>query len=424
MEEEVKLLAVLMINNYISNLSIKNFRSYKDVNIDFHPGVNVIVGRNDAGKSNILRAINLLVNNQPGKADYISNFGGDLDIKMNIGSKTIGRFRNAVLDKKTNKWKAGTKNLYTLDDKEFNSFGRGKVPEIIMQHINLSPMNINFQMDGPFLLDKTPPDVVRHYNSLVNLTVIDDTLKNISATLRKQKADKSEQERIVGQKTDELKKYDWLANAEKDLSALEKKKGYIKKLNADWSILSKAIETLKKLKEEKEELQKIVKFKDISKTLISNSREIKSRQKEHSELSSRTDNLKRLTKQNTELRKILRHKDQVKKIIDRSNQIDILIDKEEELEKCITRLKKYYEAQKQYRNIIKYADQAKALLVLDDAIGKAIDRYNSLQKQLKNRLALDDRYNKLTENLQKLQTVFNELMPDQCPLCERTCNCK
>ncbi|AGB50750.1 hypothetical protein Metho_2616 (plasmid) [Methanomethylovorans hollandica DSM 15978] len=45
---------------YISKLIIKNYRSINHVDIDFQNGMNLIVGKNNAGKSNIISALNLL----------------------------------------------------------------------------------------------------------------------------------------------------------------------------------------------------------------------------------------------------------------------------------------------------------------------------------------------------------------------------
>lgn len=46
---------------YLSKVVIKNFRSIKHAEIDFKPGKNIIVGRNNSGKSNIVQAINLVL---------------------------------------------------------------------------------------------------------------------------------------------------------------------------------------------------------------------------------------------------------------------------------------------------------------------------------------------------------------------------
>ena len=49
------------ISMYISDLYIKNFRSIKDIHIKFNDGKNLLIGKNNAGKSNIITALDLLM---------------------------------------------------------------------------------------------------------------------------------------------------------------------------------------------------------------------------------------------------------------------------------------------------------------------------------------------------------------------------
>jgi putative ATP-dependent endonuclease of OLD family len=46
---------------YLSRVFIKNYRSIKKVDISFKRGKNVIVGRNNSGKSNIVKAIDIVL---------------------------------------------------------------------------------------------------------------------------------------------------------------------------------------------------------------------------------------------------------------------------------------------------------------------------------------------------------------------------
>jgi putative ATP-dependent endonuclease of OLD family len=46
---------------YLSKLSVRNYRSIKEIDIDFFEWKNVIVGRNNAGKSNIIKALDLVL---------------------------------------------------------------------------------------------------------------------------------------------------------------------------------------------------------------------------------------------------------------------------------------------------------------------------------------------------------------------------
>ena len=46
---------------YISEMEISGFRNFKEAKVPFHEGVNVVIGHNNTGKSNLLRAIALVL---------------------------------------------------------------------------------------------------------------------------------------------------------------------------------------------------------------------------------------------------------------------------------------------------------------------------------------------------------------------------
>jgi predicted ATP-dependent endonuclease of OLD family len=46
---------------YIKKIKISNFRNFQEASVPFHEGVNVILGHNNSGKSNLLRAIGLVL---------------------------------------------------------------------------------------------------------------------------------------------------------------------------------------------------------------------------------------------------------------------------------------------------------------------------------------------------------------------------
>ena len=54
---------------YLSKIIIKNFRKYKDITINFHKGINVLIGENNSGKSTIIDAIKIVLGTQGG--DYV-----------------------------------------------------------------------------------------------------------------------------------------------------------------------------------------------------------------------------------------------------------------------------------------------------------------------------------------------------------------
>lgn len=59
---------------YISKIHIKGYRNFKDQVIEFHEGINVIIGPNNAGKSNLLRALDLVLNTDTSKRLTLFDF--------------------------------------------------------------------------------------------------------------------------------------------------------------------------------------------------------------------------------------------------------------------------------------------------------------------------------------------------------------
>lgn len=65
---------------YISKIHIKNFRNFKDNEILFNEGLNVIIGHNNAGKSNLLKALSLVLNTQISKRLGIHDFNKHISL--------------------------------------------------------------------------------------------------------------------------------------------------------------------------------------------------------------------------------------------------------------------------------------------------------------------------------------------------------
>lgn len=62
---------------YISKIHIRNYRCYNNMVVDFSPGVNVIIGENNSGKSALLKALGLLFNRKGrGRPDFYDFYQG------------------------------------------------------------------------------------------------------------------------------------------------------------------------------------------------------------------------------------------------------------------------------------------------------------------------------------------------------------
>lgn len=65
---------------YISKIRIENFRNFRSNEIEFNDGINVIIGHNNAGKSNLIRALGLVLNPNSKKRLSIHDFNMNASI--------------------------------------------------------------------------------------------------------------------------------------------------------------------------------------------------------------------------------------------------------------------------------------------------------------------------------------------------------
>lgn len=75
-------------------LNIKNYQSWAEGAFNFHPGLNVIIGLSDSGKSAIIRALRWLVWNRPLGNEFQSDWGGETSVNLTTTEGiTISRSR-------------------------------------------------------------------------------------------------------------------------------------------------------------------------------------------------------------------------------------------------------------------------------------------------------------------------------------------
>ena len=139
------------------SVDIKDFQSLKDVHIDIIPGLNIIVGKSNSGKSAIFRGIDASLFNL-GDDSMIRSGKRYYGISISNGSHKMVFMRDG---KGKNE-----KSAYQFDGGTVQKkVGRTQLPEVArmfnvrdVKMNNGSKMKINFwyQNDRPFLMDKTP----------------------------------------------------------------------------------------------------------------------------------------------------------------------------------------------------------------------------------------------------------------------------
>ena len=126
----------------INHLTLKNYRNYDFLDIDLSPGVNIFVGDNAQGKSNILESIFVLALTKSYiniKDQNLMKDGSDFSVVRGLCSSKDGNFQLDVLFGKCEK------------KVKHNSFEVKKYSEYIsiLKVLIFSPYNVNFVKDGP-----------------------------------------------------------------------------------------------------------------------------------------------------------------------------------------------------------------------------------------------------------------------------------
>jgi DNA repair protein SbcC/Rad50 len=162
-------------------LTVENFKSHKKTELDFHPGVNVIVGDPQSGKTNISRALLLLTTNRPLGADYLPHFAGEegtTKIRLKVSEGPV-----ITLKKRIGITRAGERvvreAVYSLGEQEYQGMNKD-VPDVISSLLNLGELNLQRQFDSPYLILSSPGEVARAFNKITRLERVDDWVRGFT----------------------------------------------------------------------------------------------------------------------------------------------------------------------------------------------------------------------------------------------------
>jgi len=221
----------------IKSFSLKNFQSHKSTLITLDPGVNVIIGKSDSGKSSIARGIRMLVDNRPSGDEFISNWGGPMELVMITDD-------GAVITRTKDK----SYNAYHLMKQEFVAF-KTDVPEEIRRALNIGAINLQHQFAGPFLLaeETSPGEVAKHFNRVAKLDKIDEGVKNINSAIRQIDQNIKAYGMNIESSEKKLEDYTHLEKFEIEVEALEQLGKQYNTKSANVSELGALIEEIKSI---------------------------------------------------------------------------------------------------------------------------------------------------------------------------------
>jgi DNA repair protein SbcC/Rad50 len=195
----------------IDSVHLQNFQSHADNLLEFTPGINVITGSSDVGKSSIMRAIKWVVTNRPSGNAFTSHFASKpkTSVSLVIDGRKVERTRFKSINK------------YRLDKVDYKAI-RTDIPQEVQDFVNLSEeVNLQSQHDSYFLLQDSSGEVAKKLNKVANLAIIDYSLKSVNVGITGTNRDVNTGKSTISDLESELEKYDnldWVEQLCSDLN--------------------------------------------------------------------------------------------------------------------------------------------------------------------------------------------------------------
>lgn len=192
----------------IKALRLTNFQAHKKIEIQFEQ-VTTIIGSSDVGKSAIVRALYWLCFNKPRGEAFIRDGSKQVKVQVKLEQGVISRIK-------------GTENVYRFDGHTYKALG-ADVPEDINALMNVNPINFQCQHDAPLWFNESPGQVGRELNAIVDLDVIDTTLKILSSEDREARSTVSVLTGMVTQAREKVKETQGIVSIHRELEQVEGK---------------------------------------------------------------------------------------------------------------------------------------------------------------------------------------------------------
>ena len=345
----------------INKVKIQNFQSHANSELEFHQGVNVIIGASDSGKSAIIRSLNWVVRNRPSGDSIKSWWGGDTIVELETDDGTVKRIKG----------KEGDSYVLIKNKKEIvlKAFGTS-VPAEVSTLLNIDDVNLQKQLDSPFLLSETPGAVAKHFNKVANLDKIDLAQQNIQKEIRATTSLISLRKKDLEEKQEELSKYANLEEIEQELEKIEAMQIKIKTLNSKIESIGSIINGIAEVDLQLSDILPVLELEEKVKEIFS--------------------------------------------IVEQEKELELEIKQAETLIKECKRIDTKLQG---FEFIVQPEAQVNKILQIIEKEKQISDKITSVQDLLDVLQYNANNIKKSTQKLNALEETFHKEMPDVCPLC-------
>lgn len=389
-------------------VSVKDFQIIKSASLEFVPGLTVIQGESNNGKTALFRAIKSCIYNEPGTTN----------VRVGCKNYMVGiEYNNhkIILQK-------GENSLYLIDGKQYNKIGKQQLPEIAAAlgiqalSINDNTEKINFwdQMEKPFLLDRNSSELFRFIVDSGEDDNLNNTLRSMVTDKNKLNTDKNLKEGSIATLKQQISNMETLLAGSQD------------KIDLCESIVSYGPVTSKLL--------------TINTTITNINNTNNTIEETNKEITEKREILNRVSEEMNTLSYNISKKEQLKDYIDKckstytsliilNTQLNNKVDTSEisNIDKMITLKSKLGEKLTKAVELNVIINNNKVtpieLSIGQDEINRmstlksVIDRIGYIKQHIK---SIDDNVTKLTEEIQPVLTEYNSI--EICPYCGNKIN--
>jgi DNA repair ATPase RecN len=211
------------------NVRIKNFQSIGDMSLDI-TGFTVVVGRNNIGKSAIIRAVDAALNNRPG-GEFIrqGKLKTEVDVKKDDLSIT---------------WTKGEKAVYKVNGQSYSGLNRSVPPPLLQagfRKIETDEKKLDVlvahQFNELFLLNESGSFITEVLSSLYDLNVLNDADDLCQKELRGNKTLLKTREADFEILRDKISLFSGFETVKKDWDGIKKLNEEIEAVSSEISVL-------------------------------------------------------------------------------------------------------------------------------------------------------------------------------------------
>ena len=237
---------------WLTKVEINNFLSHSKTTIELHPKLNILIGETNSGKSSILRAILWCLYNEPKGVEFLRTGEKKVSVKCYFSN-------GYCIERTRNETQSGYYEITnpTGETERFSGFG-SEVPIQIFDVHQMPPvfltkdlslkLNVNEQLDGPFLITESPQRKAQMVGRLVGTQYIDHAIKQLNKNILGD-------QRALKTHLEQLDRWEKECEEYKDLPLLEEHLNFFESLVERQEQLEQEITQLNRLKTDYEQCQ-------------------------------------------------------------------------------------------------------------------------------------------------------------------------